>query len=150
MFFSPKFRFIITALVAFAFFQSQAQKLIPFKLPDSGQTSSYTSTAGEDADFILNPPSYTDNGDGTITDNITHLMWQKTDGGEMTYENAVTYCNNLTLAGFTDWRLPTAEELFSINNFGHINPALNTVYFVQSQAEYWWTSEAEADDATKI
>ena len=31
----------------------------------------------------------TDNGDGTITDNVTGLMWQKTDAGEMTWENAV-------------------------------------------------------------
>ena len=128
----------------------QAQHLIPFRLPDTGETSSYTSTAGEDADIIINPPSFTDNGNGTVTDNITGLMWQKTDGGEMTVENATSYCNNLVLGGFSDWRLPTAEELYSIQNLGHLNPALNTVYFTVTAAEYWWSSEAQTDDPTKI
>ena len=129
---------------------SEAQKLLKFKLPDSGQTGSYTSTAGEDSDFLINPPSLTDNGDGTITDNNTGLMWQKTDGGEMIFENAGPYCTGLSLGGHTDWRLPTGIELFSINNYNNLNPALNTVYFTQTQAQYWWTSEKEADDSTKI
>jgi len=126
-----------------------AQKRLPFKLPDTGQSASYTATSGEDADFVFNPISFTDNGDGTITDNNTGLMWQKTDGGEMSFEAAPTYCKNLNLGGFTDWRLPTAQELFSINYFDQINPALNTVYFPKTLAEYWWTSETRADDATK-
>ena len=150
MYFSLKLRFIISTIIGFSIFPLHAQKLIPFRLPDTGQTISYTATPGEDADFTFNPPSFTDNGDGSITENITKLMWQKTDGGEMTFENAAIYCNNLTLAGYTDWRLPTAEELFSINNFGRLNPALNTVYFTLTQAEYWWSSETAADDASKI
>ena len=48
-----------------------AQQLVSFRLPDTGQTTSYSATEGEDADFIVNPPSFTDNGDGTVTDNIT-------------------------------------------------------------------------------
>jgi len=83
-------------------------------LPDTGQLKSYTSTPGEDADFIINPPSYTDNGNGTITDNVTGLMWQKTDGGEMTFENASSYCLALELGGFSDWRLPVCNELFDM------------------------------------
>ncbi|MEI7492865.1 MAG: DUF1566 domain-containing protein, partial [Bacteroidota bacterium] len=118
---------------------SDAQKLLKFKLPDSGQTGSYTSTPGEDPDYLINPPSFTDNGDGTITDNNTGLMWQKTDGGEMVFENAGGYCTGLSLGGHTDWRLPTGIELFSINNYNNLNPALNTVYFTQTQAQYWWT-----------
>ncbi len=128
----------------------QAQKLSKFRIPDSGQTGSFTSTPGEDADFLVNPPSFTDNGNGTITDNNTGLMWQKTDGGEMTYENAGTYCSGLTLGGYNDWRLPNCIELFSINNYQHLNPALNTEYFPLTNAEYWWTSEARADDPTMI
>lgn len=126
-----------------------AQKLLPFKLTDTGQTTSYTATAGEDTDFIIDPVSFTDSGDGTITDNNTGLMWQKTDGGEMTFDAATTYCTSLNLGGFTDWRLPTGIELFSINQFDLINPAMNTTYFTKTLAEYWWTSELRADDATK-
>ena len=127
-----------------------AQKLIRFKLPDSGQTGSFTQTKGEDSDFLINPPSFTDNGDGTVTDNNTSLMWQKTDGGEMIFENAGPYCSSLTLGGYTDWRLPTGIELFSINNYTHLNPALDTVYFTVTNAQYWWSSEKQADDSTRI
>jgi hypothetical protein len=119
-------------------------------IPDTGQTISYTSTPGEDADFVINPPSFTDNGDGTVTDNITGLMWQKTDGGEMTFEKASTYCDELDLGGHTDWRLPACNELFSINSFDRLNPALNTSYFTKTTAEYWWTRSSRADDATSI
>jgi hypothetical protein len=67
-------------------------------------------------DYLINAPSYKINGNGTITDNVTGLMWQQTDGGEMTFERALVYCDTLTLAGYTDWRLPTNHELFSILN----------------------------------
>ncbi len=144
-------RIILTSTIGLFTFQSLlAQKLLPFKLPETGQNTSYTTTHGEDADFVINPLSFTDNGDGTITDNNTNLMWQKIDGGEMTYENAKTYCNNSVLAGYTDWRLPTSIELFSIHHFNHINPAIDTVYFKKTLADYWWTSEKRVDDTTKI
>jgi len=141
---------LLIALTSVLIFDVQAQRLLPFRLPDSGQNQSYTSTSGEDADYCINPPSFTDNGDGTITDNITGLMWQKTDGGEMTFENATTYCNNLVLGSYSDWRLPTGIELYSINNLSHLNPALNTAYFTLTQAEYWWSSDVGADDPTKV
>lgn len=141
---------IICAFMGIIVSQAYGQKLLPFKLPDTGQTNSYTLTAGEDADFIINPPSFTDNGDGTVTDNNTGLMWQKNDGGEMTFENAVNYCKNLSLAGYTDWRLPAGIELFSINNYNNLNPALDSVYFTKGSAQYWWTSEVRMDDATYI
>ena len=139
---------ILLLIISFSF--CHAQKLIPFKLTETGQTTSYTTTYGEDADFLINPMSFTNNGDGTVTDNNTRLVWQKVDGGEMTYENAVVYCDSLTLAGYTDWRLPTGIELFSINNHGKLNPAIDTAYFTQTLADYWWTSEKRCDDSTKI
>jgi len=120
------------------------------RLPDTGQTISYTTTPGEDADYTINAPSYTDNSNGTITDNITGLMWQKTDGGEMTFENASTYCKSLNLGGYNDWRLPTSHELFAINNFDRLNPALNTTYFTKTAADYWWSSDVRVDDGTVV
>lgn len=141
---------ILLFLISYSFLNINAQKLRTFKLPDTGQNNSYTATQHEDADFIINPMSFTDNGNGTITDNNTGLIWQKVDGGEMTYENAITFCENLTLGGYSDWRLPTGQELFSINNFNHINPAIDTVYFTKTLADYWWTSEKLATDVTKI
>jgi hypothetical protein len=119
-------------------------------LPDTGQATSYTLTKGEDSDFDFRAPSLKDNGDGTITDNITGLMWQKSDGGEMSYENASSYIKSLSLAGHSDWRLPTSHELFDLNNFDSVNPALNTAFFTKTIAEYWWTSDLRADAASYV
>jgi hypothetical protein len=119
-------------------------------LPDTGQNLSYTTIFGEDNDYTINSPSYTDNGDGTITDIITGLMWQKYDGGEMTIENASTYCDNLTLANYTNWRLPSPMEAYSILNLQNANPAINTTYFPNTTAEYWWTNTYQAGDNTKV
>jgi len=127
-----------------------AQKLESCNLADTGQSTSYTNSAGEDADFIIHPLSFTDNGDGTITDNNTGLMWQKTDGGEKSFENAVLYCEASTLGGYSDWRLPTSHELFGINSYDSINPALNTGYFSKTEAEYWWTSDMQMDNSAKV
>jgi hypothetical protein len=118
------------------------------KLPDTGQVTDYTSTFGEDSDYTINPPAYTDNGNGTVTDQVTGLVWQQTDGGEMTWSSAVTYCQNLELAGYADWQLPSGHELFGILDHDH-NPALNTAAFPVTSAEYWWTANEQVGDSTK-
>ncbi len=120
------------------------------RLPDTGQTTSYTTTFGEDNDYNLNIPTFINNNNGTITDTVTGLMWQAVDGGEMKIENALVYCDTLNLAGYTNWRLPTAQESFSILNMQNVNPAINTTYFTNTGAEYWWTSERQTNDTNKI
>jgi hypothetical protein len=74
-----------------------------------------------------NLASYKDNGDGTITDNVTGLMWQKSVSATTgyTYAQAGTYCQNLALAGYGGWRLPTKIELFSIVDVGRDTPAID-------------------------
>lgn len=118
-------------------------------VPDTGQLGDYSTIFGEDSDYSINPPTYRDNGDGTVTDRVTGLMWQHTDGGEMTWEQAVSYASGLSLAGHDDWRLPTANELYYIVDEGTVNPAMDTRYFPATLAEYWWTSEQRVDDSTK-
>jgi formylglycine-generating enzyme required for sulfatase activity len=120
------------------------------RLPDTGQTGDFTSTFGEDADYTINPPRFTDNGDGTVTDAVTGLIWQRTDGGEMTFAQAEKYADTLTLAGHGDWRLPVGHELFAILNHGASKPAMDVIYFPVTTAEYWWTSDKRADDPTRI
>ncbi len=121
------------------------------KLPDTGQTIDATTTPGEDSDYTINPPSYTDHGDGTISDEVTGLMWQKIDHGESTWENAMAQASSVTTGGYTDWRLPTPTELLSIINFNNGNPAaLNTTYFPAGTAHYWWTSDIYGSDATRV
>ncbi|OBQ46205.1 hypothetical protein VQ01_15660 [Tamlana sp. s12] len=72
---------------------------------------------GQDATYIGNQPSYTDNGDGTITDNVTGLMWQQNMGDKMSYDDAVTLVETINLGGHTDWRIPTIKELYSLAYF---------------------------------
>ncbi len=69
---------------------------------------------GQDGNYIINSPSYTDNQDGTISDNVTGLMWQKTMDNKMTIQETTAYADNSTLAGYDDWRMPTIKELFSL------------------------------------
>ncbi|MEY4315343.1 MAG: hypothetical protein RI977_720 [Bacteroidota bacterium] len=84
------------------------------KLPDTGQYLSYTSTYGEDNDYAINPPNLKVSNSTMVYDSVTTLLWQLSDGGEMTFDQAITYCDTLTLGGFTDWRLPSPAEAYSI------------------------------------
>jgi hypothetical protein len=57
---------------------------------------------------------FIDNGDGTVTDTVTNLMWAASDNmGDISWHNAKIYCENPPIAGYrySDWRMPTIEEL---------------------------------------
>ena len=116
-----------------------------FKLPDTGQTQDFTPTFGEDSDYTINPPSYTDNGDGTVTDNNTFLMWQQEDDDvPRSWSSAVGYCTSLSLAGHSDWRLPEHYELKDIVNYGNYNPAIDETYFPNTDSSNYWSYTADA------
>jgi len=78
---------------------------------------------GQDAQYYGNQPSYVDNGDGTVTDLNTGLMWQQNPGEKMTYTQAVEGANSFNLAGYSDWRLPTIKELYSLIDFRGTDPS---------------------------
>ncbi|QTA82764.1 LVIVD repeat-containing protein, DUF1566 [Desulfonema limicola] len=83
---------------------------------------------------------FTINGDGTVTDIQTDLKWQQNGSEiEMSWEDALTYCEILTLGGYSDWRLPTIKELSSIAELTKYEPAINTEYFpsITSSSNYW-------------
>ncbi|MDD3321754.1 MAG: DUF1566 domain-containing protein [Paludibacter sp.] len=85
---------------------------------------------GQDAQYTGNNPSYTDNGDGTITDNVTSLIWaQDLCPSTRSWSDARYYCDTLTTGGYTDWRMPTVKELWSIRDFSMGWPWVNTDYF---------------------
>jgi len=128
---------------------SSSQGWTMLDLPDTGQTQSYTDTFGEDSDYTINPPSYTDNGDGTVMDNVTSLMWQQeADDTQRTWAEACTYCDDLSLGGFNDWRLPSKKELLSIVDCGSDNPSIDTTYFSGTNSSYYWSSTTDADDTS--
>lgn len=92
---------------------------------------------GQDATYLKGSAmSYTDNGDGTVTDNNTGLMWQQVPSSDdYSWADAVTYCDNLELSGYDDWRMPTLKELFSISDFSSGWPYLDTGYFNLASGE---------------
>jgi hypothetical protein len=76
---------------------------------------------------------YKDNGDGTITDMVTGLMWSQSpdmngDGDidvddEMTADQAADFASVYKAGGYTDWRLPTIKELYSLIIFSGVDPS---------------------------
>ncbi|MCP4750715.1 MAG: DUF1566 domain-containing protein [Proteobacteria bacterium] len=103
-----------------------------------GSTTTCTGTSDSDtaydADFTGNQPSYSLNGDGTVvTDNNTDLMWAQStdtnddgsvnDSDKMTMADGVSYCENLSLGGYDDWRLPDIKTLYSLITFNGGDPS---------------------------
>ncbi len=77
---------------------------------------------GQDAHYNGNQPAYKDNGDGTITDLNTGLMWQRNPGSKKTFSQAVADSQKCKIAGLTDWRLPSIKELYSLIIFSGTDP----------------------------
>jgi hypothetical protein len=84
-----------------------------------------------------NQQSYRDNGDGTITDMVTGLMWQKAVSA-YAWTDAKNYCASLALAVHCDWRLPTYIELLSLADYSKYAPAADGTYF--QGANFFWSS----------
>jgi hypothetical protein len=83
-----------------------------------------------------------DNGDGTVTDSETGLMWQQlsADAGTMTWQEALAYCEELSLAGYTDWRLPNLNELISIVDFSASRPSIDVDAFPDTVDDWYHSS----------
>ncbi len=64
---------------------------------------------------------FKDNGDGTISDSLTGLIWQKGENERMDWYAALKFCKEMRLAGRSDWRLPNLKELNSILNLDYTN-----------------------------
>ena len=71
-------------------------------------------------------PRFTDNGNGTVTDNLTGLMWTKNAkprGSLINWNSAIDWCEAYVYAGHSDWRLPNVNELSSLVNYSQVHPA---------------------------
>ena len=119
-------------------------------IPNTGQTTFYAT--GDDGHLQIGVewpnPRFTDNGDGTVTDNLTDLVWLKdancistnypgfdndeiAGNGEVTWQHALDFVAGINDgkysdcgAGFTDWRLPNINELASLVHKGYYKPAV--------------------------
>ena len=133
-------------------------------VPKTGQTTCYDETGtvipcagtGQDGDLQMGrqwpEPRFTDNGDGTVKDKLTGLIWLKDADrfGTRTWADALNDCNTLADDGMAltddslpgDWRLPNVRELESLRDFSQYTPCLSSghpfdkvVYLV-----YYWSS----------
>ena len=95
---------------------------------------------------------FIDNGDGTISDLSTGLMWAKdgngagcNNGGVLDWEDAIAFAEALEFAGYDDWYLPETKELETIVDYSAVGPAINATYFPNTQSGYYWSSTTYAD-----
>ena len=144
----------------------------PSPVPRTGQTTCYDEDGavrtcnpcliggpcfptGEDGMWqkgvALPEPRFTDNGDGTVTDNLTGLMWTKDADLPffvMHWQEGLDYVatmNNLMAFDYNDWKLPNYRELFSLIDVANHNPALPTGHpFTNVQSGIYWSSTTYA------
>lgn len=133
------------AIVAFWMIAAAATHASPFPVPDTGEITCYGEKEaidcpsvgeaffGQDAQVDGTPMDFTDNGDGTVTDNVTGLMWVQTpdinnDGeiniaDKMTYDEALAFAETLDVGGYDDWRIPDIKEMYSLMDFRGVDPS---------------------------
>jgi hypothetical protein len=123
----------------------------PARLLATGQTQCVQADAtmgpcpgarpGQDGDLQLGVARrYTDNGDGTITDHVTGLMWEKLSDDDSIHDYNHSYAqqgahynklgrlNRYAYAGYSDWRLPNRRELESLIDAGRFSPAIDPIF----------------------
>lgn len=130
---------------------------VPYAVVDTGQDRCFDNSGeipcpaagdafdGQDAQYVGRQPSYRNNGDGTVSDLNTGLMWQKTPDfrNRSTFRQARDGAKLMRLAGYADWRLPTIKELYSLIDFrgdsarfaGHATPYLDVCVFAIARTD---------------
>ena len=128
--------------------------------PKTGQTIIVHYPSGHDlgddgaiqAGYPASGTRFVDNGNGTVTDKATGLIWQKTDSaylpvgsysGSMNWEDTFNYIREMNIrhvSGYSTWRLPNIQELLSLLDFGQFDPNLNSIFKYCNQSGYHWSS----------
>ncbi|WP_158847828.1 DUF1566 domain-containing protein [Algibacter sp. L1A34] len=137
---------LFTALSLFLSVISVAKAQSNYAIVDTGVKVFYSDKAiiaeptkaqpyyGQDATYTGNQPSYNDNNDGTITDHVTGLVWEKDMGAKMTFDEAFKKAKESNLGGYTDWRVPTIKELYSLILFtGKVKGAVAIDKFIDTE-----------------
>ncbi len=159
--------FILQAIILLVF---SAEITLAAGLSDTGQTKCYDNTKeltpcpaetetfyGQDAHYSYVQQSFTKlNEDGSVwtagdpenpnpphvmvRDNVTGLIWAVETGGLYLWNDAKNYCEGLTIGDYSDWRMPTVNELRSIARYEG-SPFINTDYFPNTMAYIYWSSD---------
>ena len=114
--------------------------------------------------IVDNTPNhrYTVNNDGTVSDHQTGLMWAQCGEGQTweagscsgtvsthTWQGALTQAEAVTLAGYSNWRLPNIKELKSLVSRKCANPAINANIFPETPASHFWSGSPTANDSDR-
>jgi len=156
------FRVKIVVLMVISMFllATNGCPLYPAPVSRTGQTTSYST--GDDGEYqkgVAWPnPRFTDNGDGTVTDNLTGLIWLK-DANCFSFRSwydALSVCTELAdgeceLADGSnagDWRLPNIKEFQSLIDFSNNTPALPTEHPFTNVQSVYWSSTTNVNDTS--
>ena len=85
----------------------------------------------------------------TVSDSNSGLEWQVKEPGKKTWNRADKYCKNVKIAGKTDWRLPTLEELESLIEYLKSNPAVRKNDFGHIRSTYYWASSSSDNNTDR-
>lgn len=123
------------------------------QLPKTGQTTSYAARDDGALERGVAWPGlrFSDHGNGTVTDNMTGLMWSKNanpPGTYTTWQGALDYIktiNSQSYLGYSDWRLPNVDELESLVDLERVNLSLPVGHlFTNVQSSWYWSSSTNA------
>ncbi|HEA66318.1 MAG TPA: DUF1566 domain-containing protein [Desulfobacterales bacterium] len=135
----------------------RASTTLPAEIWDTGQVTSYDARddGALERGIEWHTPRFTDNSDGTVTDNLTGLIWLRNANcfGVRLWTQALSEANSLadpscsltdgSAAG--DWRLPNRKEFHSLTDFSQYNPALRSDHpFANVKSNYYWSSSTYA------
>ena len=103
---------------------------------------------------------FSDNGDGTVTDKTTNLIWMRCALGQTwdgstctgsattyTWQQALQEAEGYTFAGSSGWRVPSIKELASIVELSCYNPAINQEVFPHTPSDWFWTASPYAPNS---
>ena len=138
-----------------------AVPLISGQIDQAAPEGASLQRVGQDAQYTGNAPRYQDNGDGTVTDLVTGLMWQGCSRGQTgssctvtaattaNWSTALSYCDGLTWNSYSDWRLPDEYELQSLVHYGLPSGArIDLAAFPGTVANSYWSSSSYAWSAS--
>lgn len=133
---------LLTSTATMLIAAARALAAVPSPVVDTGQAACYDDRTaitcpgisspfyGQDAQLVGNPPAYAVNGDGTVTDLNTGIMWQQGYApNKLTYAEAQQYLEQINaqrFAGYDDWRLPTIKQLYSLIDFRGTDPRVES------------------------